>query len=188
MWPISVLWWSLPTTTTTGAHWEQNCNNSDNRQGSLTLSMMMLTLTILHFMKKSGIIKYWESETGPQPPTPSTYYNVNVCDVCQWLDTSCSIMIAWMWVKSLSYECPPYCYLFALRKERRDSGGEWGVEEYKSILMMKSKITEITAKMLQMVIITSPSAEFYRELDLSVLTSTPPHHHHHLHHHISPHL
>ena len=43
-----------------------------------------------------------------------------------------------------------------------------------TVLMMKSKITEITAKMAQMVIITRPSAELYRELDLSVLTSTPP--------------
>ena len=31
--------------------------------------------------------------------------------------------------------------------------------------MMKSEIIEITAKMLQMVIMTSPSAKFYRELD-----------------------
>ena len=90
-------------------------------------------------------------------------------DVC--LDTNCRIMIAWMWVKSLSYEGPPYCYLFALRKERRDSGGEGGVA---GVLMMKSKITEITPKILQMVIKTSPSADFYRELDLSDLTSTPP--------------
>ena len=44
-------------------------------------------------------------------------------------------------------------------RERRDWGGE-GVG-----LMMKSEIIEITAKMLQMVIMTSPSAKFYRELD-----------------------